>query len=115
MKPVHHNQFWSSLPKIESSQKKGKNDTSELTPKQATNPTRYIPRYPSNISNLSPIDRMRTREQRTFERGKTSVENQLQIAKLSLSKDYRWKVLSFSLELLSSWCIARDQILEDTA
>lgn len=52
---------------------------------------------------------------RTFQGREASVENQLQIAELSLIKHESRKRLSFSFELLSPRRIASNKILEDTA
>ena len=51
----------------------------------------------------------------TFQRGETAIEDQLEIAKLSLAQDDGGKRLGFRSQLALPGGIARNQILEDSA
>jgi len=50
----------------------------------------------------------------TLERGETSVENELEITKLTLIENNGGQGLSFINELLTTRGIASDEVLEDT-
>lgn len=52
---------------------------------------------------------------RTFERRETTVEDQLEIAKLSLGQSDGRKSLGLGVELLVAGSIAGEEILQDTA
>jgi hypothetical protein len=54
------------------------------------------------------------RRSRTFKGRETAIEDQFEVAKLSLGKDDRWKSLSLGRELSMAGSISCDQVLEDT-
>jgi hypothetical protein len=54
------------------------------------------------------------RGSRTFKGRETAIEDQFEVAKLSLGEDNRWESLSLGRELSMARSISCDQVLEDT-
>lgn len=49
----------------------------------------------------------------TLKRGETSGEDQFEITELTLSEDNGWESLSLDRELVVSWGIAGEEVLQD--